>query len=320
MNRKDKILVTGGSGFIGTNLMDFLLSQDYNVLNIDIYGPPKKEHEKYWRKLDICDFLLLEQFVLECSPDIVIHLAARTDLNGKSPEDYKANTLGVENLLKVLDKITVKQAIFASSMYVCKPGYKPEKFDDYRPHTEYGISKVETENLIKKHNPKYLWSIVRPTSIWGPYFGEPYNLFFKMVLSRKYFHMGKRACKKTYGYIGNVIYQIMSILNADSEDVLGKVFYLGDYEPYDITEWADEIAEVAGFKIPNIPFFVFRIGGWFGDFLKICGIKFPMTSFRLKNMTTDNIHDLSLIQQIAPDMPVNRITGVERTVKWMKKT
>lgn len=315
-----KILITGGSGFIGTNIIEKLTSEGETILNIDILPPQIKEQLSLYKKADICDYEKLEKLVEDFNPDYVIHLAARTDLNGINQEDYSANIKGVENILRILDKLSnLKRVIFTSSMYVCKPGYIPDGYEDYQPHTEYGKSKVQTEEIIKKHNPKYAWCIIRPTSIWGPYFGEPYNLFFKIVLSRKYFHMGKRACKKTYGYIDNTVYQILSLLNTDKKDISRKVFYLGDYNPYDITEWANEIGEIANLKIPQIPFFIFRLAGWFGDFLKIWGIKFPMTSFRLKNMTTNNIHDLTLIQTIAPELPVNRIEGTKKTINWIRE-
>ena len=203
-------------------------------------------------------------------------------------------------------------------MYVCEPGYIPKNFEDYAPHTLYGESKVETEKRIKSRNPAYTWSIIRPTSIWGPWFGEPYNKFFHIVLRRMYFHMGKRACRKTYGYIDNAIYQIFSILKAPEEKVMRKVFYLGDYEPYDITEWADEIASCANIKIPRIPYSFFVLAGWLGDLLKLLGVTFPMTSFRLHNMTTDNVLELNPIQEIAPDLPVKRIDGTRRTLEWIK--
>lgn len=315
-----KILITGGSGFIGTNIIEKLTSEGETILNIDILPPKIKEQLPLYKKADICDYEKLEMLVEDFNPDYVIHLAARTDLNGINQEDYSANIKGVENLLRILNRLSnLKRVIFTSSMYVCKPGYIPDGYEDYQPHTEYGRSKVQTEEIIKKHNPKYTWCIIRPTSIWGPYFGEPYNLFFKIVLSRKYFHMGKRACKKTYGYIDNTVYQILSLLNTDQKSISKKVFYLGDYNPYDITEWANEIGEIANLKIPQIPFFIFRLAGWFGDFLKIWGIKFPMTSFRLKNMTTDNIHDLTLIQTIAPNLPVNRIEGTKKTINWIRE-
>lgn len=315
----NKILITGGSGFIGTNLINHLLKvKKYIVLNIDINQPKIDSHKSLWIQVDICDSILLKKTIQEFQPDYVIHLAARTDLRGKVLKDYAANMDGVSNLLDTLEQVpNLKRAIFASSMYVCEPGYMPQNFEDYVPHTLYGESKVETEKRIKERNPKYTWSIIRPTSIWGPWFGEPYDKFFRIVLNRMYFHMGKRACKKTYGYIDNAIYQIMSILQAPEEKVMRKVFYLGDYEPYDITEWADEIAKCVGIKIPNIPYFLFVMAGWFGDLLKLFGITFPMTSFRLKNMTTNNVHNLNPIKELAPDLPVSRQEGNKLTIKWI---
>ena len=314
-----KILVTGGSGFIGTNLIEHLSKDSqYEIQNIDIVKPKISVQDKYWVQVDLRNHDAVVAAVEAFAPDYVIHLGARTDLNGTSLQDYDANIGGVRNLLDAIEKVgSVKRAIFASSMYVCEPGYMPKDFEDYAPHTLYGESKVETEKIIKAADPNYTWSIIRPTSIWGPWFGEPYNRFFHIVLKRMYFHMGKRACKKTYGYVDNAIYQIMSILNADAEKVNRKVFYLGDYEPYDITEWANEIAKHAGIKIPNIPYFCFKLAGWFGDFLKLFGISFPMTSFRLHNMTTDNVHNLNPIKEIAPNLPVGREEGTVKTLEWI---
>lgn len=314
-----KILIIGGSGFIGTNLIQYLKQrEDMSIYNIDINQPKIDSHKEFWLQVDICNKDSLCDALMKVMPDYVIHLAARTDLRGKTLADYDANTVGVQNLLNALDKIpTLQRVIFASSMYVCVPGYRPKDFEDYAPHTLYGESKVITEKNIKEHNPSYEWAIVRPTSIWGPWFGEPYDKFFRIVLSHSYFHLGKRACKKTYGYVGNTIYQIMSILNAPKDKVNKQVFYLGDYEPYDITEWANEIAKCINIKILTVPYFLFALAGWFGDLLKVIGISFPMTSFRLKNMTTDNVHDLSPIKKIAPSLPHNRQEGNQHTINWI---
>jgi len=314
-----KILITGGSGFIGTNLIKKLQKDSkYTLRCIDIAEPKLEQHRSIWHKVDIRDKEKLTSEIVSFSPDYVIHLAARTDLNGKTLQDYDANMQGVTNLLDALEKVpNLKQAVFASSMYVCEPGYMPMNFEDYAPHTLYGESKVETERRIKECNPRYTWSIIRPTSIWGPWFGEPYNKFFHIVLRHMYFHMGKRACRKTYGYVGNAIYEIMSIFEADAEKVNRKVFYIGDYEPYDITEWANEIAKESGIWIPKIPYWCFKCAGWFGDLLKKFGIAFPMTSFRLHNMTTDNVHNLEPIKAIAPNLPVSRIEGTKRTLDWI---
>lgn len=313
------ILITGSSGFIGTNLVSKLLqTENYNILGLDLVAPKISEHNRIWQQVDLRDKHTLSKCIDEFGPNIVIHLAARTDLNGKTIEDYDSNTTGVSNMIEALGELEMlERVVFASSMYVCQPGYTPRDFDEYKPHTIYGESKVLTEKIIKEKNASYTWSIIRPTSIWGPYFGEPYNLFFKIVLSRKYFHMGNKACKKTYGYIDNFIYQMESIIKADKKQVDKKIFYLGDYEPYDITSWANEIAEYKQIKIPNIPYSLFKMAGFFGDLLKSVGVKFPMTSFRLRNMTTDNVFDLAQIKEIAPELLVSRKDGTKITVDWM---
>lgn len=316
----EKYLVTGGSGFIGTHLISTLLkNKNISILNIDINPPQIEAHTAIWKAVDICIKEDLDAIINDFQPDYVIHLAARTDLNGNTLQEYSANIVGVQNLLNALDKVAnLKHAIFASSMYVCYPGYKPSDFEDYAPHTIYGESKVITEKIIKEKSISYNWSIIRPTSIWGPYFKEPYNKFFHIVLSHAYFHLGEKACKKTYGYIDNAVYQILSIRQADRNEVNTKVFYIGDYEPYDITEWANEIGALSNIKIPTIPFFLFQCAALFGDLLKKVNITFPMTSFRLKNMTTDNIQNLSPIQSIAPLLPVSRNEGNKQTIQWIK--
>ena len=316
----NKILITGGSGFIGANLIEYLRGFNaFEILSLDIAEPKISTQQSLWRDIDIRDKAELGKAVLDFNPDYVIHLAARTDLKGAALNDYDANIGGVSNLLAALEGVpNLKRVIFTSSMYVCEPGYMPRDFEDYAPHTLYGESKVQTEKIVKAKNPRYEWCIIRPTSIWGLWFGEPYNKFFHIVLNRMYFHMGSRACRKTYGYVDNAIYQIMTLLNANVEGMNGKVFYIGDYEAYDITAWANEIAGYAGIKIPRIPYFCFKLAGWFGDFLKLFGIAFPMTSFRLHNMTTDNVHDLRPIQEIAPNLPVGRKEGTKKTLEWIK--
>ena len=317
---KMKVTITGGSGFIGTNLLNYLHKKGYEVVNLDLVPPVRKEWYPYWQKLDITNYNQFFQYVQEHQPDYIIHLAARTDLNGQSLEDYAANTVGVENLMKIVDTLPhLKKIVVTSSMLVCHTGYYPKDQFDYSPTTFYGKSKVVTEQKVWEHEPHCDWAIIRPTSMWGPWFKEPYRNFFDMVLKRCYFHIGHKGCTKTYGYIGNAVYQIEKILTHDTGDKDNKVFYIGDNPATNIEEWANEIAHEIGIHIIRMPLWLLRIAAWTGDMLKKLGIYFPMTSFRLKNMTTDNIMDLSNTYEIAPNPPYSRIEGVKETLKWLKE-
>lgn len=317
---KVRILITGASGFIGTNLLEDLLSKGYDVLNLDIQEPKIKERKNVWKNVDITEYEVFEKRALEFKPDYIVHFAARTDLDGKTLKDYSANTVGVENLMKIVHKLPeLKKIIITSSKFVTTNGYKIKNQFDYCPHTVYGESKVETEKYVWKNEPQCDWCIIRPTSIWGPWFGVPYRNFFDMVMRRMYFHIGDIKCHKTYGYIGNAIYQIEQLLFNETKNKDNKVFYIGDEPAYEINEWADEIANELGFKVPTMPVWFVKCLAKFGDFLGLFGIHFPMQSFRYRNMTNDGINDMENTYVIAPDMPYSRLEGTRITIDWIKK-
>lgn len=312
-----KILITGASGFIGTNLLEDL-RKTHDVINIDFNKPKCESHNAYWKNIDITEYEAIKGAIKDFNPNYIVHLAARTDLDGKYLDDYSANTIGIENILRVANELPdLKKIIITSSMLVCKAGYMPKNQFDYNPTTIYGQSKVRTEEITWANPPKCDWAIVRPTSIWGPWFGVPYRNFFDMVKSKIYFHIGHRSCSKTYGYVENAVYQIKQILFDETKDSGNKVFYLGDNPPIYIEEWADQIAGQLGHKIIRFPYWMIKCAAWCGDALGKLGVHFPMTSFRLKNMTTDNIINLDNTYKIAPNPPINRIEGIKRTLEWM---
>lgn len=314
----EKILVTGGSGFIGTNLVQNLIDDGFSVLNLDKSKPLNSLHSAYWKQIDILAKNELEIAITHFDPDIIIHLAAVTDIIGTTAEHYLANTEGTQNIIDIAAKLpSLKKVLYTSSMYVCKPGNIPANNDEYSPHTVYGESKVQGELLVKAiQNVNYEWAIIRPTSIWGPWFNIPYIDFFNIVYQKKYFDFGK-ACTKSYGYIGNTVFQIRKIM--ESEQMHKQVFYLGDLPAIQISEWANQISiEMGNGPIKKIPFFILKVVAYLGDALTTMKIKFPMTSFRLSNMTTDNILPLDNTYGVCGKPPFDRLTGIKETLKWME--
>ncbi len=313
-----KILVTGGSGFIGTNLIDYCLSNKMEVKNIDIKQPRNQNHFRYWEKADIRNYDGLKKIIKDFKPTYVVHLAARADLTGKSLEDYSSNTIGVRNIVNVCNEVSsIGKVMFTSTQLVCRGGYVPKDDNDYCPPNLYGESKMIGEKLVKDASDKlrYKWVIMRPTSIWGPWFGPTYRGFFELILKRRYFNYTGKMATKTYGYIGNTIYQIDRLLKAD--DNHGKTFYLGDYKPTKIKEWAQEIGGEINYSVINIPRSIIWCSAKVGDFLKQYDIKFPMNSYRYNNMLTDSVMPLEETRKYAPDLPYDRIEGNRLTIKWM---
>ena len=138
-------------------------------------------------------------------------------------------------------------------------------------------------------------------------------------MSGKYVTFGKKLSTKTYGFVGNAVYQIECLLKADTtkNKFEERIFYLGDKPDYDINEWGREIADICGKKIPNIPFFVIKAAAYIGDFIKLFGVMPPISSYRLQNMMITNIKDVSPTFKYSPNPPYDRKRASEITIKWI---
>jgi hypothetical protein len=137
-----------------------------------------------------------------------------------------------------------------------------------------------------------------------------------------YFHPGTIDPPKVFGFVGNVAFQIEKLLfSAADEAIHGRVFYLADYYPMAIRAWAETIARTCGKrKIRTIPGPVMRVAAWTGDCLHALGWwRFPMSSFRLRNMWTDTTGvPLEPIKRLTGELPYTMQDGVETTVAWLR--
>lgn len=325
MSTGRRILLTGGSGFIGRNLAEaFQGCAGSQLLVIDSAPPGGAVPGVAARRLDLLDRRSLRGLLAEYRPSIVIHAAARTDLRGKDAGDYAANTVGVENLVEaVMRQPEVQRCIFLSSKLVCRNGYRPMHDEDYCPDTFYGESKVRGEEIIRNSDLRCAWCIARPTSIWGPWFGAPYKGFFLTIARNRYFHPGTIDPPKSFGFVGNAVFQLQKLLDAAAGQIHRRTFYLSDYDQFTIRQWAEAIAQrLHGRKIRTIPNAMMRMLAKTGDALQVCGCREPpITSFRLRNMWQDTTGTpLDNIRVMTGPLPYTMQQGVDLTIEWLRRT
>ena len=317
-----RIFVTGGSGFIGTNLIESLVQAGYDVASFDSVHPRNPQHARVFQEGNILDGARLSTAVHDFRPELCVHLAARTDLDGTTIADYDANTIGVRNMISATQSVgTVSRILFASSRYVHRTEVFPKHDDDYSPFTPYGESKVETERIVRSSGLEIPWAIFRPTSIWGPWFRIPYRTFFDTVRRGVYVHPRGRKISKSYGYVGNVVNQILQFLSVDGSRIDKRTFYVSDDQNMDVLELAQLIQQAFGAPpIREVPLALLQGLAIAGDFLKKVGVSNPpITSFRLSNLLTPMDYDLSLTRQVAGPAPYTLKASVQATVEWILK-
>jgi UDP-glucose 4-epimerase len=173
-----KILVTGGAGFIGSNLVDALISLSHDVVVVDNLSSGLKKNlnpKARFYQIDICDEKLFEVFERE-KPDIVDHHAAQIDVrkSGEDPiYDAEVNILGSLNLITNCVRHGVKRVIYASTggAIYGNPQYLPADENHLiNPISQYGVSKHTVERYLQLysiiHGLEYV--ALRYSNVYGP--------------------------------------------------------------------------------------------------------------------------------------------------------
>ncbi len=311
-----KVLVTGSSGFIGRHVVDVLRAAGHEVVGVD-----RNASDHADETCDIVDGPRLRSIVQHHAPDAIVHLAARTDLEEKLDlSAYAANTTGVENVIAAVRATpSVQRAIYTSTQLVCRVGYRPKHDQDYAPNTLYGESKVLGEQIVRSADGGGVtWCIVRPTTVWGPGMSAHYQRFLRMIRKGTYFHVGRRPLLKSFGYVENVAYQYRRLLEVPAPEMHRQTFYVADYEPIPLQQWAEALSrKLGGKRIPSLPYWLAAIAARIGDTVNRLGFRrFPFNSFRLRNVMTEYTFDMSNTRAVCGEVPYTLEQAAEITAKW----
>ena len=275
-----KVLITGGAGFIGSQLADFFLKKGYTVTVIDNLSFGQKEfishnlnNPKYqFIKLDLLDY---PKLVKALSPDIdtVFHLAANSDISKGATDpdiDVKNTTLATFNLLKAMQANKIKKIFYTSGSGVygdVGSTYTSETFGPLLPVSLYGATKLSAEALISAfvnlHEMK-AW-ILRPANIIGPRATHGVIFDFINKLKKdptKLQILGDGQQSKSYLYVADVIAAIDLVWKKGKEKI--NLYNIASNSFITVTEIANVILEEMGLDKTKLSYTGGSIG-WKGD-------------------------------------------------------
>jgi len=271
MHKKIKtVLVTGGAGFIGSNLTDSLLAEnDYEVICLDnfndFYDPDQKHRNIEAAKKnprfkllegDICNSDFLKNN-LPPDIDIIVHIAARAGVRPSilNPHLYAdTNVFGTINLLEFARENNIRQFVFSSSssVYGINPNFPWAESDHVLdPISPYAATKVACELL--GHTYSYLYNIrfiaLRFFTVFGPRQRPDLAIykFYKNIMEDKPIpFFGDGSTSRDYTFVDDIVKGIKAAMQYDKSNY--EIINLGNNHSITLTELLKAIEKVAGKK------------------------------------------------------------------------
>jgi len=167
-----KILITGGTGFIGKHLINRLSGLQHQLFIVDNLSASQKVSlpgNCRFFKADIANQQLSAVFKT-VKPDIVYHLAADNRVTSPPSSTLKSNVIGTYNVLRLSDKAGIKQFIFTSSAAVYGESKKLPIKETHpkKPISAYGLSKLTGELYCQQFSSSFPATIFRFANVYGP--------------------------------------------------------------------------------------------------------------------------------------------------------
>ena len=293
-----KISVIGGSGFVGSRLIELLRGgADIELLNID-----KNESKRYPEITYIANVLDLNTLTdLLQGTDLVVLLAAehKDDVTPVSLY-YDINVKGAENTCIAMERNGINRLIFTSSVAVYGLNKEnPNEQTPVDPFNDYGKSKWQAECVLQEWSmlhPEWNIQIIRPTVLFGEgNRGNVYNLL-RQIASGRFLMIGRGKNKKSMSYVGNVVAFILFLIE-NQKDVKGcNVYNYVDKPDLTTLELVSIVGKVLKRPIPaiRIPYWIGMTGGYCFDLLgKILNKKLVISSVRVKKFCAVTQFDAS---------------------------
>ena len=276
------VIVTGGAGFIGSNLVELLVSKGNDVTVIDNLSTG--EGDRFIRhlidnkeiKFVKGDIAKTENLKVFEGKDMVVHLAANSDVRHgfENPEvDYRNNILGTFNILEAMRKYDVKELLFSSSSTVygeAKQLPTQEEYGPLLPISSYGASKLASEAMISAYANYYgiRSSIFRFANVVGrnSTHGIIYDFINKLKKNpRRLEILGDGTQRKSYIHVSDCI---GAMLFAHEKTKTVDIYNLGNEGTTSVMEIADIVIEKM--HLGNVEKILVKTedergGGWKGD-------------------------------------------------------
>jgi nucleoside-diphosphate-sugar epimerase len=282
-----KIVVIGGSGFIGTRLVDVLIEQGHEVKIFDI-----QKSQKYPDVTILGDVRDVNALSVACAnADLLYNLAAehRDDVSPQSLYT-EVNIDGARNIVAAAVSNNITKIVFTSTVAiyglnkVC-----PDETFPAEPFNEYGRTKWEAEKIFKQwHSASTNRDLIifRPAVVFGEgNRGNVYNLMAQ-IKSGRFIMVGNGKNKKSMGYVGN----LAGILAAQVRNSGLKIYNYCDKPDLTSREIAEVIANAMEKRLPAyaIPMSIGLLAGGLFDLLAmISGRKFPISMMRIKKFSAE---------------------------------
>jgi len=325
-----KVLITGGTGFIGSRLALKLLDNGHTVKVLGHQNTrAETENAQRLKKSGIEVFvgsvMDLDTVVHALTGiDLVYHLAAvQHEANVPNQVFWDVNVTGTHNILEASCNSGVKRFVHGSTIGVYGKTLEGSLNEDsfVRPDNIYGVTKLEGEKTVLSFQEKLPVVVIRISETYGP--GDRRLLkLFKAIKKGVFFVIGDGKNLHQLLYIDDLIEGLLSA--AIKDQAVGKVVVLAGTEPLSTTQMSSIIAKELGVTIPTwrLPFWPFlMIATLMEGVLRPLGIQPPLHRRRMDFFKKSFVLSTTRAQHILKFQPRYSFKqGVRETAKWYVET